>query len=45
MFKIPKYVVNLKRRPDRLKHFKLVCPYKDVNIIEAFDVISKERTL
>jgi GR25 family glycosyltransferase involved in LPS biosynthesis len=31
------YVINLKRRPDRLDTFKTNCPYKDVNIIEAFD--------
>jgi len=37
MDKITKYVINLKRRPDRLKYFKNVCPYKDFNIIEAFD--------
>ena len=37
MDKITKYVINLKRRPDRLERFMKTCPYKDVQIIEAFD--------
>ena len=32
-----KYVINLKRRSDRLDKFKINCPYNDVEVIEAFD--------
>ena len=32
-----KYVINLKRRPDRLENFKKTCPYTDIEVIEAFD--------
>jgi glycosyl transferase family 25 len=34
---IKKYVINLKRRNDRLEIFKNQCPYKDIETIEAFD--------
>lgn len=34
---IKKYVINLKRRKDRLDKFKINCPYKDIETIEAFD--------
>lgn len=34
---LKKYVINLKRRNDRLKKFNEECPYKDVEVIEAFD--------
>ena len=32
-----KFVINLKRRPDRLKQFFKRCPLEDVQVIEAFD--------
>jgi glycosyl transferase family 25 len=32
-----KYVINLKRRTDRLEQFKINYPYKELEIIEAFD--------
>jgi GR25 family glycosyltransferase involved in LPS biosynthesis len=32
-----KYVINLKRRCDRLETFKKLCPYNDVEVIDAFD--------
>jgi GR25 family glycosyltransferase involved in LPS biosynthesis len=34
---IKKFVINLKRRPDRLELFKRRCPFNDVTIINAFD--------
>jgi GR25 family glycosyltransferase involved in LPS biosynthesis len=34
---IKKFVINLKRRPDRLELFKKQCPFNDVTVIEAFD--------
>lgn len=34
---IKKYVINLKRREDRLKKFMDICPYKDVIPFYAFD--------
>ena len=34
---IEKFVINLKRRPDRLKIFQEICPLNDVNIIHGFD--------
>ena len=34
---IPKFVINLKRRPDRLSLFQERCPLKDVCVIPAFD--------
>lgn len=44
-----KYVINLKRREDRLKEFKINCPYNDVEVIEAFDGqnidINKDKSL
>lgn len=32
-----KFVINLKRRPDRLELFVKQCPYVDVEVIYAFD--------
>ncbi len=32
-----KFVINLKRRPDRLKQFEEMCPYTDVEIVYGFD--------
>ena len=32
-----KFVINLKRRPDRLKQFQQRCPYQDVEVVPAFD--------
>ena len=32
-----KYVINLKRRSDRLNKFKHLSPYNDVEVVEAFD--------
>jgi GR25 family glycosyltransferase involved in LPS biosynthesis len=37
MSSIPKFVINLKRRPDRLKEFHERCPLNDVNIVYGFD--------
>lgn len=37
MPEITKFVINLKRRPDRLELFKKKCPFNDVRIIDAFD--------
>ena len=37
MDNIKKFVINLKRRPDRLELFKKNCPFNDVTVIEAFD--------
>jgi len=37
MDKLKKYVVNLKRRPDRLETFKKACPFDDVELIYGFD--------
>jgi GR25 family glycosyltransferase involved in LPS biosynthesis len=34
---IKKFVINLKRRPDRLELFKKQCPFNDVTVITAFD--------
>ena len=34
---IEKFVINLKRRPDRLKKFRDTCPLKDVKVIYGFD--------
>ena len=34
---IKKFVINLKRRPDRLELFKKQCPFNDVTVINAFD--------
>ena len=34
---IEKFVINLKRRPDRLKAFQEICPLKDVKVIYGFD--------
>ena len=34
---IKKFVINLKRRPDRLELFNKQCPFNDVTVIEAFD--------
>ena len=32
-----KFVINLKRRPDRLQQFQQRCPYIDVEVIHGFD--------
>uniref|UniRef100_A0A6C0DKH7 Glycosyl transferase family 25 domain-containing protein n=1 Tax=viral metagenome TaxID=1070528 RepID=A0A6C0DKH7_9ZZZZ len=32
-----KFVINLKRRPDRLETFKNQCPFTDVEIVHGFD--------
>ena len=32
-----KFVINLKRRPDRLKQFQERCPYTDVEVVYGFD--------
>jgi len=32
-----KFVINLKRRPDRLDRFMKQCPYNDVEVVYAFD--------
>jgi hypothetical protein len=32
-----KFVINLKRRPDRLETFLQRCPYHDVEIVYGFD--------
>lgn len=37
MSDIKKFVINLKRRPDRLELFKRRCPFNDVTLITAFD--------
>ena len=37
MKKFVKFVINLKRRPDRLKQFFERCPFNDIEVIEAFD--------
>ena len=34
---IPKYVINLKRREDRLENFKKHCPFNDVEVVYGFD--------
>lgn len=34
---IPKFVINLKRRPDRLEIFQKRCPFTDVEVIYGFD--------
>jgi glycosyl transferase family 25 len=31
------FVINLERRPDRLKHFKNNCSIKNVNVVHGFD--------
>lgn len=40
---LPAYVINLKRRPDRLKRFMGACPLKNVKVIEAFDASFPEK--
>jgi len=35
MDKIHKFVINLKRRPDRLETFQKNCPFDDVEIVGA----------
>ena len=37
MDNIKKFVINLKRRPDRLELFKKMCPFDNVTVIEGFD--------
>jgi len=37
MSNIKKFVINLKRRPDRLELFKKHCPFDDVIVIDGFD--------
>ena len=37
MDNIKKFVINLKRRPDRLEAFQKNCPFDDVTVITAFD--------
>ena len=37
MDNLTKFVVNLKRRPDRLKKFTEMCPFKDVEVVYGFD--------
>jgi len=37
MLSIPKFVINLKRRPDRLNLFLKRCPLDNVNIVTGFD--------
>jgi glycosyl transferase family 25 len=37
MSDIKKFVINLKRRPDRLELFKNHCPFNDITIITAID--------
>ena len=32
-----KFVINLKRRPDRLESFQERCVYKDIEVIPGFD--------
>jgi glycosyl transferase family 25 len=34
---IKKFVINLKRRPDRLETFKTRCPFTDVEVVHGFD--------
>lgn len=34
---IKKFVINLKRRPDRLEAFQKNCPFNDVEVIHGFD--------
>jgi GR25 family glycosyltransferase involved in LPS biosynthesis len=34
---IKKFVINLKRRPDRLETFKKNCPFTDVEVVYGFD--------
>lgn len=34
---IKKFVINLKRRPDRLELFQKACPFKDVEVVHGFD--------
>ena len=37
MSEIKKFVINLKRRPDRLETFQKACPFNDVEIVHGFD--------
>lgn len=37
MSEIKKFVINLKRRPDRLEIFRKQCPFNDVDVIYGFD--------
>ena len=37
MQNIKKFVINLKRRPDRLEIFQKNCPFNDVEVIYGFD--------
>ena len=39
------YVINLKRRSDRLKKFKKDCEYKNVIVIEAFDGMNISKNI
>jgi len=34
---IPSFVINLKRRPDRLEKFKKRCPLENVRVVQGFD--------
>jgi len=37
MQNIKKFVINLKRRPDRLEAFQKNCPFTDVEVVHGFD--------
>jgi glycosyl transferase family 25 len=37
MQSIKKFVINLKRRPDRLEAFQKNCPFTDVEVVHGFD--------
>ena len=37
MQSIKKFVINLKRRPDRLETFQKQCPFTDVEVVHGFD--------
>lgn len=37
MQSIKKFVINLKRRPDRLEIFQKACPFTDVEVVYGFD--------
>ena len=44
MDSIPKFVINLKRRPNRLENFRQVCTLSDVQVFEAIDGSSLDDT-
>ena len=39
------FVINLKRRPDRLESFRKDCPLQNVQVVEAFDASKEDHEL